>query len=69
MISIIDQIDNVGDYFYLKDGSFKIKVDPHQFNMRLHQFLLFLFNLKKPHKLAGLWLAGEVVNHVGIHKI
>ena len=26
--------DNVGDYLYLNNGSFKSEVDPHQFNLR-----------------------------------
>ena len=29
---------DVGDYLYLKNGSLKFEVDPHQFNMRLHHF-------------------------------
>ena len=27
-------IDNVGNYLYLNNGSFKSEVDPHQFNLR-----------------------------------
>ena len=34
-------IDNVGNYLYLDDGSFKFEVDPHQFNLRLHHFSQF----------------------------
>ena len=51
------------------NGSFKFEIDPHQFNLRLHHFRNFLpmFNKKNIQKLAGLWLAGEVVNHVEIY--
>ena len=42
---------------YLNNGSFKSEVDPHQFNLRE----------KKNQKLAGLWLAGEMVNRIGIY--
>ena len=42
---------------YLNNGSFKSEVDPHQFNLRE----------KKIQKLAGLWLAGEMVNRIGIY--
>ena len=55
---------------YLKEsenGNFKFKVDAHQLDLRLHHFSQFPFNVKKNQKLAGLWLAGEVVNHVGIY--
>ena len=31
-------IDNVGDYLYLKNGNFKLEVDPHEFKLRLHHF-------------------------------
>ena len=55
-------IDNVGDYLYLKNGNFKSEVDPHEFKLRLHHF-----QKNKNQKLAGLWLAGDVVNHVGIY--
>ena len=65
-------IDNVlvGDYLYLKNGSFNFELDPYQFNLRLHHFSQFLFNVKKKkdfQKLASLWLVGKVVNHVGIY--
>ena len=59
-------IDNVGNYLYLNNGSFKFEVDAHQFNLRLHHFSQFQH--KKIQKLAGLWLAGEMVNHIGIYR-
>ena len=40
----------------------------YQFNLRLHHFwggFLMLKNVFQ--KLAGLWLVGEVVNHVGLY--
>ena len=43
---------------YLNNGSFKSQVDPHQFNLK---------EKKDYQKLAGLWLAGEMVNHIGIY--
>ena len=43
----------------------------YQFNLRLHNFEGFFFQFwkkkKKIQKLAGLWLVGEVVNHVGLY--
>ena len=42
----------------------------YQFNLRLHNFEGFFSNVekkKKNQKLAGLWLVGEVVNHVGLY--
>ena len=49
-----------------KNGSFKFEVRPHQFNMKMQHFSQYPFNVKKKiQKLAGLWLADEVVNHVG----
>ena len=63
-------IDNVGNYLYLNNGRFKFEVDPHQFNFRLHHFSQFQRKKKKKfQKLAGLWLAGEMVDHIGIYKI
>ena len=49
---------------YLIDGSFKFEVDPHQFNLRLQHFSQF--QRKKNQKLAGMWLAGEMVNRTEI---
>ena len=43
---------------YLNNGSFKSEVDPHQFNLR---------EKKDFQKLAGLWLAGEMVNRIWIY--
>ena len=40
-------IDDVGDDFHWKNGSFKFDVDPYQFNQRLHHFSQFLFNVEK----------------------
>ena len=60
-------IDNVGNYLYLNNGRFKFEVDPHQFNLRLHHFSQFQRIKKKIQKLAGLWLAGEMVDHIGIY--
>ena len=43
----------------------------YQFNLSLHHFWgVFFFNVEKKNvfqKLAGLWLVGEVVNHVGLY--
>ena len=39
---------NVHDYLYLKNGSFKFEVHPHQFN--LHYFSQFLFDVKNKSK-------------------
>ena len=52
-------IDNIGNYLYLNNGSFKSEVDPHQFNLRETE--------RDFQKLAGLWLAGEMVNRIGIY--
>ena len=51
------------NYLYWKNGSFKF--DPHQFNLILPHFSQFPFSVFQ--KSTGLWLAGEVVNHVGIY--
>ena len=59
-------IDNLDDDLYMKTGRFKLEVDPHHFNLRIHHFLQFHFSVRKQ-KLEGLWLAGKVVNHVGIY--
>ena len=43
----------------------------YQFNLRLHHFWGVFLMLKKRNifqKLAGLWLVGEVVDHVGLYK-
>ena len=42
----------------------KFEVDPHQFNLRRTTFHSYK---KKIQWLAGLWLAGEMVNHIGIY--
>ena len=62
-------IDNVGNYLYLNNGRLKFEVDPHQFNLRLHHFSQFQRTKKKKknQKLAGLWLAGKMVDHIGIY--
>ena len=39
--------DNMGDLLYLKNGSFKSEVGPHQFNLKLHHFSQFPFKVKK----------------------
>ena len=43
----------------------------YQFNLRLHHFWGFFFSMLRKklffQKLAGLWLVGEVVNHVGLY--
>ena len=38
-------IDNVSCYWYLRNGSFRFEVDLHQFNLRLHHFSQFPFNV------------------------
>ena len=43
---------------YLNNGSFKSEVDSHQFNLREKTDF---------QKLAGLWLAGEMINRIGIY--
>ena len=62
--------DNLGDYLYLKNGSLKFEVDPHQFNMRLHHFSQYVFNLKKKRKEKSSqdcdWL-GKWLIDVGIY--
>ena len=51
-----------------ENGNFKFEVDADQLDLRLHHFSQFPLNVKKKNqKLSGLWLAGEVVNHVGIY--
>ena len=59
-------IDNIGNYLYMNHGRFKFEIDPHQFNLRLHHFSQFQ-RIKKIQKLAGLWLACEMVDHIGIY--
>ena len=59
-------IDNTGNYLSLNNGSSKFEVDPHQFNLRLHHFPQFQ-RKKYFQKLAGLWLAGEIVSRIGIY--
>ena len=46
-------MDNVADYLYLKKGSLIFEVDPHQFNLRLHHFSRFAFNVKKIKSVRG----------------
>ena len=60
-------IDNVGNYLYLNNGRFEFEVHPHQFNLRLHHFSQFQRKKKDFQKLAGLWLAGEMVDHIRIY--
>ena len=48
-------------------GAFKFEVGPHQFNLKMQHFSM-LEKKKDFQKLAGLWLAGEVVNHIGIYR-
>ena len=61
-------IDNVGNYLYLNNGSFKFEVDAHQINLRLHHFSEFQHKKNEFQNLAGLWLAGEMVNRrIGIY--
>ena len=51
-----------------RNGSFKFEVGPHQFNLKMQHFSQFPYSAwKKNQKLAGLWLAGEVVDHIGIY--
>ena len=40
-------IGNVGDYLYLKNGSFKFEVDPHHFNAKWLIMLEFM-DLRRP---------------------
>ena len=52
----------------MNNESFNFKVDPHQFNLRLHHFSQFQRKgRKKIQKLADLWLVGEMVNRIGIY--
>ena len=53
-------IDNVGNYLYLNNGSFKSEGDPYQFSLREKK--------RDFQKLAGLWLAGKMVNRIGIYR-
>ena len=52
-------MDNVGNYSYLNNGSFESEVDPHQFNLRAKKNFF--------QTLAGLWLAGKMINRIGIY--
>ena len=61
-------IDNVGNYLYLSNGNFKFEVDPHQFNLRLYHFSQFHNKKIDFQKLAGLWLAGEMVNRIVLYE-
>ena len=45
-------------------GASKFEVDTHQFCITFHSFNV---NKKGFQKLAGLWLAGEMVNRIGIY--
>ena len=40
-------MDNIGDYVYLKNGSFKFEIDPHHFNAKWLIMLGFL-DLRRP---------------------
>ena len=59
-------IDNVCDYLYLKESekeNFKFEVDPHQFDLRLHHFSQFPFNVKKKKSWqVGDWLAKWLIS-------
>ena len=46
-------IDNLCDHLYLKNGSFKFEVDPHQIN--LSYFSQFPFNVKQKKKIFKSW--------------
>ena len=68
-------IDNIGDYLYFKNQRMEasnlklIHISSTWDCTTFHNFLL-MFQIKKKkdfQKLAGLWLADEVVNHVGIY--
>ena len=48
-------------------GTSNLKLMPHSWTWGCTTFHNFLWMWKKNEKLAGLWLAGEVVNHVGIY--
>ena len=47
VITALDCSVLVGDYKYLKNGRFTFDVDPYQYNLRLHHFSQFLYNVKK----------------------
>ena len=64
-------IDNEGDYLYLKNqrmgaSNFELVFISSTWDCTTFHNFLPMFK-KKIQKLAGLWLAGEVVNHVGIY--
>ena len=69
-IPIIDWY-NEGDYLYLKNqrmgaSNFELVFISSTWDCTTFHNFLPMFK-KKIQKLAGLWLAGEVVNHVGIY--
>ena len=60
------------DYLYVKNqgmGASNLKLVPTSSTWKCNTFHNFLSMLEKKdfQKLAGLWLAGEVVNHIGIY--
>ena len=67
-------IDNIGDYLYFKNQRMEasnlklIHISSTWDCTTFHNFLPMFQKKKKDfQKLAGLWLADEVVNHVGIY--
>ena len=67
-------IDNIGDYLYFKNQRMEasnlklIHISSTWDCTTFHNFLPMFQQKKKDfQKLAGLWLADEVVNHVGIY--
>ena len=66
-------IDNIGDYLYFKNqrmGASNLKLIHISSTWDCtgsHNFLPMFQKKKDFQKLAGLWLADEVVNHVGIY--
>ena len=67
-------IDNIGDYLYFKNqrmeaSNLKLIHISSTWDCTTFHNLLPMFQKKKKdfQKLAGLWLADEVVNHVGIY--
>ena len=61
---------NMNDYLYLKEsenGNIQIWSWSSSVWPEIAPLFTISFQSLKKKKLAGLWLAGEVVNHVGIY--
>ena len=73
MQRVVTRTQHISIYIYI-DITLLIDMDfLYPLNLRLHHFSQFFFNAYEKNgfqnfqKLAGLWLVGEIVNHVGIY--